>query len=212
MLNGLWQRTKTKNAEFGCSLVRKKSYLRRAQVGHPSKAIGIAQFFCHGIRTTESTICTLCVHKRKKEEEKKSQHFAAADVHIHHTSDILICAVLILQCCLLPSDFQSIHCSSSASQVEAHTVCLACLMVRAHHAMPVETESDNRPIIQLSVAETVPLWELSALILDIRWLASQHQMAFSWTSRMNNKVAHWVAKAQASNSLPISWVVCLLFL
>ncbi|CAL5339656.1 unnamed protein product [Camellia sinensis] len=69
--------------------------------------------------------------------------------------------------------------------------------------MPVEIESDNRQIIQLSVAETVPPWELSALILDIRWLASQHQMAFSWTGCMNKKVAHWVATA---NSPPVSWV------
>ncbi|KAL7241533.1 hypothetical protein ACSBR1_014181 [Camellia fascicularis] len=85
--------------------------------------------------------------------------------------------------------------ASSAAQAEAHSVRLACLMAKALNLSRVEIESDNKSVISLYVSETVPPWEYSAIILDIRGLASTHSLSFSWTSRLNNAAVHWVAKA-----------------
>ncbi|CAL5402107.1 unnamed protein product [Camellia sinensis] len=68
--------------------------------------------------------------------------------------------------------------------------------------------SDNKSVISLCVSETVPPWEYSAIILDIRGLASSHSLSFSWTSRNNNEAGHWVAKACLSKALPVNWAVC----
>ncbi|KAL7189912.1 hypothetical protein ACSBR1_039536 [Camellia fascicularis] len=71
---------------------------------------------------------------------------------------------------------------------------MACLMIQAHNLSNVEIESDNQLVIQLSVSEMVPPWEISAMILDIRAIALQFHLLFTWTRCSNNKVAHWVAK------------------
>ncbi|XP_028084016.1 uncharacterized protein LOC114285186 [Camellia sinensis] len=97
--------------------------------------------------------------------------------------------------------------ASSAFQDEAFAVRMACLMVRAHNLSFVEIESDNQMVIKLCVSEQVPPWELSAIILDIRYFASAYQLSFSWTHRSNNRVVNWVAKTQASQDLPVSWAV-----
>ncbi|CAL5392099.1 unnamed protein product [Camellia sinensis] len=68
--------------------------------------------------------------------------------------------------------------------------------------------SDNKSVISLCVSEIVPPWEYSAIILDIRGLASSHSLSFSWTGRNNNEAVHWVAKACLSKALPVNWAVC----
>ncbi|XP_028111659.1 uncharacterized protein LOC114309966 [Camellia sinensis] len=99
--------------------------------------------------------------------------------------------------------------ASSAILTEALAVRMACLMIQAHKLSNVEIESDSQLVIQLCVSETVPPWEISVVILDIRALALQFHLSFTWTRHSNNKVAHWVAKTQASNSLPDIWNVYL---
>ncbi|XP_028112211.1 uncharacterized protein LOC114310437 [Camellia sinensis] len=98
--------------------------------------------------------------------------------------------------------------ASSAAQAKAHAIRLAYLMAQALNLSRVEIESDNKSVISLCIFETVPPWEYSAIILDIRGLASPNSISFSWTRRTNNEAAHWVAKACLSKSLPVNWVVC----
>ncbi|KAL7251066.1 hypothetical protein ACSBR1_012987 [Camellia fascicularis] len=97
--------------------------------------------------------------------------------------------------------------ASSASQAEAHAVRMACLFAQTCSLLHVIIESDNRQVIQLSASKNVPLWELNAVIRNVKSLASQLQLSFSRTRRGNNKVAHWVAKSLASKSLPPLWNV-----
>ncbi|CAL5375563.1 unnamed protein product [Camellia sinensis] len=84
---------------------------------------------------------------------------------------------------------------------------MACLFAQSHSLTNVEIESDNRQVIQRSASKNVPLWELNVVIRDVRSLASQLQLSFSWTRRDNNKVAHWVAQSLASKSPPPLWNV-----
>ncbi|KAI7991576.1 hypothetical protein LOK49_LG12G02484 [Camellia lanceoleosa] len=81
--------------------------------------------------------------------------------------------------------------ASSAAQAEAHSVRLACLMAKALNLSRVEIESDNKTVISLCVSETVPPWEFSAIIMDIRGLAPSYSLSFSWTSRHNNAKKNW---------------------
>ncbi|KAI8016851.1 hypothetical protein LOK49_LG04G00267 [Camellia lanceoleosa] len=81
-------------------------------------------------------------------------------------------------------------------------------ILKALNLLRVEIESDNQSVISLCVSETVPPWDYSAIILDIRGLGSTHSLSFSWTSRHNNAAVHWVAKACFSKTLPVTWAVC----
>ncbi|CAL5417519.1 unnamed protein product [Camellia sinensis] len=95
--------------------------------------------------------------------------------------------------------------ASSVVSAEAKAVRIACVVAHSYSLSYVEIESDSQMAINLCVSETVPPWESSAVLLDIREFAAQHHLSFSWTSRHNNMAAHWVAKALTARSLPSNW-------
>nr|GEU98086.1 cytochrome P450 [Tanacetum cinerariifolium] len=66
-------------------------------------------------------------------------------------------------------------------------------------------ESDCQTSITLSSTETIPSWNLAALISDIRSWSANLQLSFSWTKRDNNKVAHWATRFASLSALPFRW-------
>ncbi|GMP56390.1 hypothetical protein CsSME_00020900 [Camellia sinensis var. sinensis] len=79
-------------------------------------------------------------------------------------------------------------------------------MAAAFDLTDVQIESDSQSVIHLCVSEGVPLWELLALLCDVRALASSRHLGFSWCPCKANCAAHWVASASFRNSLPTNWV------
>lgn len=69
--------------------------------------------------------------------------------------------------------------ASSIVSAEAQAVRMACVMAHSYNLSYVEIESDSQMVINLCVSETVPPWESSAVLLDIREFAAQHQLSFS---------------------------------
>ncbi|CAL5389426.1 unnamed protein product [Camellia sinensis] len=99
--------------------------------------------------------------------------------------------------------------SASALQAEAVAVRLACRLAQMHGLSLADIENDNQELIHLCVSETVPPWEIMAVVADIRSLARDKAWNFMWTRRTNNSAAHWVANAHYRSALPASWVTCV---
>ncbi|KAI8020213.1 putative ribonuclease H protein [Camellia lanceoleosa] len=95
---------------------------------------------------------------------------------------------------------------TTALQGEATAVRLVCFMARALHCATVEVESDCKTLIQQCVSEGVPLWEICAVLNDIRFMASSGGLVFKWSPRIQNRAAHWVALACLREALPVDWV------
>ncbi|KAH7865092.1 hypothetical protein Vadar_002098 [Vaccinium darrowii] len=96
--------------------------------------------------------------------------------------------------------------ASSPLQGELFAIREACLLMEALGLKGMEIESDNKEAIHLSVSELVPPWSVSALVLDIRFLARSNQLVLNWTPRSANKVAHMVAALASKGNLPCNWV------
>ncbi|GMP74951.1 hypothetical protein CsSME_00032193 [Camellia sinensis var. sinensis] len=99
--------------------------------------------------------------------------------------------------------------SASALQAEAVAVRLACSLVQMYGLSLADIENDNQELIHLCVSETVPPWEIMAVVADIRSLARESGWKFLWTRRTNNSTAHWVGTTHYRSSLPASWVTCV---
>lgn len=61
--------------------------------------------------------------------------------------------------------------AASALQAEAVAVRLACRLVQMYGLSMADIENDNQDLIHLCVSETVPPWEIMAVVADIRSLA-----------------------------------------
>ncbi|GKE44694.1 reverse transcriptase, partial [Tanacetum coccineum] len=75
---------------------------------------------------------------------------------------------------------------------------------RWYHAI---VESDSQVATSLSSTDTVPSWSIDALVADIRLWSKNMNLTFSWTSRDNNKVAHYAARLASSSTFSFSWDV-----
>lgn len=89
---------------------------------------------------------------------------------------------------------------------ELQAIRAACLMITRMGMKDVTVEADNKQAILLSVSETVPPWEVSAEVLDIRQLAANGSIKFSWIRREANKAAHETAALAKKNYLPCNWI------
>lgn len=97
--------------------------------------------------------------------------------------------------------------AGSSLKGELLAIRTACEMVISLGLKDVEVESDNRQAILLSVSESVPPWDVRAVVLDIRHLATKGSISFRWVRRQANKAAHEVAALALRNSLPRNWSV-----
>ncbi|KAH7853442.1 hypothetical protein Vadar_002449 [Vaccinium darrowii] len=97
--------------------------------------------------------------------------------------------------------------AASSLKGELLAIRAACEMVFSLGLKEVEVESDNKQAILLSVSESVPPWEVRAVVLDIRHLAVKGAISFRWTRREANKAAHEVAALALRNLLPCNWIV-----
>ncbi|GKA02382.1 hypothetical protein Tco_0675047 [Tanacetum coccineum] len=68
-------------------------------------------------------------------------------------------------------------------------------------------ERMSKVAISLSSMNIVPPWSIDALVVDIRLWSKNMNLNFSWTSRDNNKVAHYVARLASSSTFSFSWDV-----
>ncbi|GJV16027.1 reverse transcriptase [Tanacetum coccineum] len=97
-------------------------------------------------------------------------------------------------------------CSSmSPLHAEVLVVHYACQLAFRHHWSQAIVESDCQTAITLSSMETIPPWNLAALVSDIRSWSANLKLSFSRTKRDNNKVAHWAACFASLSSLPFRW-------
>ncbi|KAI7995878.1 hypothetical protein LOK49_LG11G02291 [Camellia lanceoleosa] len=99
--------------------------------------------------------------------------------------------------------------SASTLHAEAVAVRLACRLVQMYGLSLADIENDNQELIHLCVSETVPPWEIMAIVADIRSFARDRDWKFMWTRRTNNSAAHWVASAHYRSTLPANWVSCV---
>ncbi|KAL7245497.1 hypothetical protein ACSBR2_000767 [Camellia fascicularis] len=76
---------------------------------------------------------------------------------------------------------------------------------RSTQYLLVDVESDNQPLIKLCVSEDVPPWECMAVVLDIQSFSKLRRRKFGWTSRANNRAAHWLAMLGKSFQLT-GWI------
>ncbi|XP_028055444.1 uncharacterized protein LOC114259611 [Camellia sinensis] len=61
--------------------------------------------------------------------------------------------------------------SATALQAEAYAVRLACCLAQLNRLSTAEFENDNQELIKLCVPETVPPWEIMAVVVDVRSFA-----------------------------------------
>ncbi|GJU47905.1 ethylene-responsive transcription factor ERF011-like protein [Tanacetum coccineum] len=99
-------------------------------------------------------------------------------------------------------------CSSmSPLHAEVLAVHYACQLAFRRGWSQAIVESDCQTAITLSSTETIPPWNLAALVSDIRSWSANLKLSFSWTKRDNNKVAHWAACFASLSTLPFRWDV-----
>lgn len=98
--------------------------------------------------------------------------------------------------------------AGSSLKGELLAIRTACEMIISLGLKEVEVESDNRQAILLSVSESVPPWDVRAVVLDNRHLATKGSISFRWIRREANKAAHEVATLALRNSLPSNWIAC----
>lgn len=96
--------------------------------------------------------------------------------------------------------------ASSVLQGEALAVRLAGALMGSFNCPNFIIESDSKVLIKLCSTETVPPWECSAIIDDIRSFASSSKCVFSWVNRNSNRVAHWVASHFYNSVISHDWV------
>ncbi|GJX72138.1 G-type lectin S-receptor-like serine/threonine-protein kinase, partial [Tanacetum coccineum] len=98
---------------------------------------------------------------------------------------------------------------SSMSPLHADVLAVhyACQLAFRRGWSQAFVESDCETAITLSSTETIPPWNLAALVSDIRSWSTNLQLSFSWTKRDNNKVAHWAACFASLSALPFRWDV-----
>ena len=65
--------------------------------------------------------------------------------------------------------------------------------------------SDSKYVLSVIYAHLEPPWEYEAVIDDIRFLASDLNLSFSFVSRNANAVAYWVATECNRFGLPPNW-------
>ncbi|GJS50441.1 reverse transcriptase [Tanacetum coccineum] len=85
-----------------------------------------------------------------------------------------------------------------------HSACHLASCRGWYHAI---VESDSQVAISLSSTDIVPPWSIDALVADIRLWSKNMNLTFSWTSRDNNKVAHYAARFASSSIFSFSWDV-----
>ncbi|GKB46336.1 reverse transcriptase [Tanacetum coccineum] len=88
------------------------------------------------------------------------------------------------------------------SVLAIHSVCHLASCRGWYHAI---VKSDSQLAIYLSYTETVPPWSIAALVDDIRLWSKNMDLSFSWTSRDNNQLAHYVARLASSSTFHFSW-------
>ncbi|GJU83416.1 reverse transcriptase [Tanacetum coccineum] len=79
-----------------------------------------------------------------------------------------------------------------------HSACHLALCRGWYHAIVA---------ISFSSTDTVPPWSIDALVANIRLWSKNMDLTFSWTSRHNNKVAHYAARLASSSTFCFSWDV-----
>lgn len=80
--------------------------------------------------------------------------------------------------------------SASALQAKASAVRLAYCLAQMYGLSTADIENDNQELVHLCASETVPLWEIMAIVADIRSFAKDRAWKFMWTRRTNNSAAH----------------------
>ncbi|KAI8524768.1 hypothetical protein RHMOL_Rhmol13G0174800 [Rhododendron molle] len=83
---------------------------------------------------------------------------------------------------------------------------LAGGMIKAMGLRGALIESDNQTAIKLSVSESVPPWEVMAVVGDIRKLKMEEGISFAWIKREANGLAHAVAAEAMTGCLPVNWM------
>ncbi|GKC58092.1 protein SCAI [Tanacetum coccineum] len=58
-----------------------------------------------------------------------------------------------------------------------------------------------------AIHSAFPPWSIDALVANIRLWSKNINLTFSWTSRHNNKVAHYAARLTSSSTFSFSWDV-----
>ncbi|GKC49952.1 reverse transcriptase [Tanacetum coccineum] len=86
----------------------------------------------------------------------------------------------------------------------------ACHLASCRGWFHAIVESDSQVAISLSSTDTVPPWSIDALVDDICLWSKNMNLTFSWTSRDNNKVAHYAARLASSSTFSFSWDVSFL--
>ncbi|GJX83695.1 hypothetical protein Tco_0333176 [Tanacetum coccineum] len=71
----------------------------------------------------------------------------------------------------------------------------------------INARSNAQVAISFSSTDTVSPWSIDALVADIRLWSKNMNLTFSWTSRHNNKVAHYAARLASSSTFSFSWDV-----
>ncbi|GJR65231.1 hypothetical protein Tco_0011296 [Tanacetum coccineum] len=84
---------------------------------------------------------------------------------------------------------------------------LACNSIGSLIYVNAFVESNCETAITHSSTETIPPWNLAALVSDIRSWSTNLQLSFSWTKRDNNKVAHSASCFASLSSLLFRWDV-----
>ncbi|GJV27449.1 ribonuclease H protein, partial [Tanacetum coccineum] len=96
--------------------------------------------------------------------------------------------------------FQARYFHSDPLMAELMAIRSACRLAISYGWHNATVESDSKIAISLASSEVEPPWALAVIVVDIKALASQLAMSFSWAKCECNLVAHCVAKI-AFNSL-----------
>ncbi|KAI8571342.1 hypothetical protein RHMOL_Rhmol01G0112500 [Rhododendron molle] len=97
---------------------------------------------------------------------------------------------------------------TSSLQGELLAIRFACGMVKSLGYRRTCIESDNQQAIKLSVSESVPPWTVASIVMDIRELRKECEIAVTWVSKDANGLAHAVASKALRGLLPCNWVAC----
>ncbi|CAK9134930.1 unnamed protein product [Ilex paraguariensis] len=78
---------------------------------------------------------------------------------------------------------EGISSSNRCLHSETMSICEMCLMAISMKSFEATVESDNREVVQLSVLESMPPWEIAAIPDDIRVLKRKMLLSFSFIPR-----------------------------
>ena len=96
----------------------------------------------------------------------------------------------------------------SALQVELIEIREACQTIKSQQLSSAIIESDCKFAVDFLSSSLDPPWSCAVLVEDIKVIASQFSIVFSFVPRHCNAPAHWVAKQAFHGLLPLDWVSC----